>query len=278
MNSLKTVVLLGALTGLVVFVGGLLGGQSGMIIALGFAVVMNFGAYWYSDKLVLRMHRCQEVDRHTAPELYRIVEGLAAKAQLPMPKVYLMDNPVPNAFATGRDPNHAAVAATTGLLQRLTAEEVEGVMAHELSHVRHRDTLISAIAATAAGAIMVLANMAQWAMIFGGSNRNGEGGNPIALLVTMFLAPLAASLIQMAISRSREFMADAGAARITGNPRALASALAKISGVQIEPGQYGFTPQTAHLMISNPFKGGGFANLFSTHPPTEERIKRLMNA
>ena len=275
MNNVKTVFFLGLRTGLLMFFGGLLGGKGGMMMALLFATAMNFGAYWFSDKIILRLYGCQEVDAHTAPELVAMVTRLSERANLPMPKVYLMENPVPNAFATGRNPQHAAVAATTGLLNMLDHDEIEGVMAHELSHVRHRDTLISAIAATVAGAIMMIAHMARWGAIFGGRG-DDEGGNPLVMLLTALIAPFAAMLIQMAISRSREFMADRGAADLTGNPQALARALMKISGVKINPGEYGFSPQTAHLMISNPFRGEGLMNLFSTHPTTEARVKALM--
>ncbi len=279
MNGMKTTLLLGALTGLLLFSGQAMGGDAGMVIALLLAVVMNFGSYWFSDKLVLKIYGAREVSRQEAPEFYEIVQELAQRAGLPMPKVYIMQNDAPNAFATGRDPEHAAVAATTGLLRLMNRQEVAGVMAHELAHVQHRDTLISAIAATIGGAISMLANMAQWAMIFGmgRSNDNEGGGNPFAALLMMILAPLAASLIQMAVSRSREYAADARGAAICGNPLWLASALRKLGRAnshQVMP-EAESHPATAHLFIVNPLKGRNLAQLFSTHPPLEERIRRL---
>lgn len=279
MNGLKTTLLLGALTGLLLFAGQAMGGDVGLLIALVLAVVMNFGSYWYSDKLVLKIYGAREVSPQEAPEFYGTVQELAQRAGLPMPKVYIMENDAPNAFATGRNPEHAAVAATTGLLRLMSRQEVAGVMAHELAHVQHRDTLISAIAATLGGAIAMLANMAQFALIFGlgrGSDREG-GGNPFTALLMMILAPLAASLIQMAVSRSREYAADARGAAICGNPLWLASALRKLGQAnnnRVMP-EAESHPATAHLFIVNPLKGRNLAQLFSTHPPLEERIARL---
>src|SRR5258706_1206361 len=270
-NLLKTAVLMAAITALFMAIGALLGGRSGMMLALAIAVAMNFFSYWFSDKLVLRMYNAHEVDENSAPQFYRIVRELAQRAQLPMPRVYLIDEDAPNAFATGRNPDHAAVAATTGILRVLSEAELRGVMAHELSHVRHRDILISTISATMAGAIGMLAN---FAMIFGGRDNEGRPANPIAGILVMLLAPIAASLIQMAISRAREFEADRGGAELSGDPRALASALQKIQrhaqGLPLEAAER--HPETAQMMIMNPLHGRGIANLFSTHPSTEERV------
>ncbi len=274
-NLMKTAILMAAITALFMAVGSLLGGQQGMILALLVAVGMNFFSYWFSDKLVLKMYNAQEVDETTAPQFYRMVRDLAQRAGLPMPRVYLIQEDAPNAFATGRNPEHAAVAATTGILRTLGERELRGVMAHELAHVKHRDILISTISATMAGAISMLAN---FAMIFGGRDSEGRPHNPIVGLLVMLLAPLAASLIQMAISRSREFEADRGGAEISGDPQALASALTKIhrvaQGITLEPAER--HPETAQMMIMNPLHGGGLRNLFSTHPSTEERVARLM--
>ncbi|EAR21029.1 zinc metalloprotease HtpX [Nitrococcus mobilis] len=280
MNTLRTTVLLASLTALLLIAGKALGGNGGMVVALVLAMVMNFGSYWFSDKLVLRMYRAQPVGPGTAPELYSIVEDLARRAQMPMPAVYIVESDTPNAFATGRNPEHAAVAATTGLLRIMNREELIGVLAHELSHVRHRDTLVSAIAATLAGAITMLANMAQWMLLFGGlrGNDNEQGGGGVfGALVMMILAPLAAMLIQMAVSRSREFGADQGGAELTGNPLWLASALRKLEQAnQRAPMQTAANhPATAHLFIVNPLSGLRLARLFTTHPSTEERIRRL---
>jgi heat shock protein HtpX len=274
MNAVKTVFLMTLMMVLFLFVGYLLGGNTGMTIALVFSLIMNFGSYWFSDKIVLKMYRAKEVNRETAPKFYDMIEGLAKQANLPMPKVYLINDPTPNAFATGRNPNHAAVAATTGILQGLSNEELAGVMAHELAHVKHRDTLISTIAATLVGSISFIAQMAGWVFMFGrGSDE--RGGSGIGGLVLLILSPILAMLIQMAISRSREFAADKGSAEFTGNPLGLASALQKISrGNQIKP-VYHSNPTTAHMFIINPLHGGGMSKLFSTHPSTEERIKRL---
>ncbi len=275
-NTLKTFILMAALTGLFMVGGQVLGGRQGMLLALVVALAMNFFAYWNSDKMALAMNRAQEVSEAEAPELHQIVAGLARRAGLPKPRVYIVDNPTPNAFATGRNPEHAAVAVTTGIMQVLNREELEGVLGHELGHIKNRDILISSIAAVMAGAISYLATMAQWAMIFGGGRSDDEGGgNPIAMLVMMIVAPLAASLIQMAISRSREYIADRTGAEICGHPEALASALQKLSTYNRQrPMQV--NPASAQMYIVNPLKGGGIAGLFSTHPPMEERIRRLL--
>ncbi len=274
-NLLKTAVLMAAITALFMAVGQVMGGQNGMMLALLFALAMNFFSYWFSDKLVLKMYNAQEVDAQSAPRFYAMVAELAQRANLPMPRVYLIDEQAPNAFATGRNPQHAAVAATTGLLRALSEREIRGVMAHELAHVKHRDILISTISATMAGAISALAN---FAMIFGGRDSEGRPANPIASIAVMILAPLAASLIQMAISRAREFEADRGGAEISGDPAALASALEKIHqlarGIPLNPTEA--HPETAQMMIMNPLSGGGLRGLFSTHPSTEERVARLM--
>ena len=274
-NLMKTAILMAAITALFMAIGSLLGGQQGMMIALVIALGMNFFSYWFSDKLVLKMYNAQEVDETSAPQFYRMVQELAQRAQLPMPKVYLINEDAPNAFATGRNPEHAAVAATTGILRVLSAAELRGVMAHELAHVRHRDILISTISATMAGAISMLAN---FAMFFGGRDSEGRPSNPVVSLLVMFLAPIAASLIQMAISRAREFEADRGGAEISGDPRALASALQKIhryaQGIPLETTER--HPETAQMMIMNPLSGGGLRGLFSTHPSTEERVERLL--
>lgn len=275
MNTLKTMVLMVGLTLILIWAGGALGGRSGMTMALMFALMMNLFAYWFSDKIVLKMYRAKEVKEHEAPELYSIVRILAQKAEIPMPRVYIINEDQPNAFATGRNPNHAAVAVTTGIMRTLSREELEGVIGHELAHVKHRDILISTIAATIAGAISYLAQMAQWAMIFGGGRRDdGRDGSPIAALVMMIVGPIAAMLIQMAISRSREYSADSGGARIAGNPRYLASALKKLH-IASQRIPLNAQPATAHMFIVNPLSGRGFAKLFSTHPPMEERIARL---
>jgi heat shock protein HtpX len=274
-NLMKTAILMAAITALFMAIGSLLGGQTGMLLALFVALVMNFFSYWFSDKLVLRMYNAREVDADSAPQFYRMVQDLAQRAGLPMPRVYLIDEDAPNAFATGRNPQHAAVAATTGILRVLSEGELRGVMAHELAHVRHRDILISTVSATMAGAISMLAN---FAMFFGGRDSEGRSTNPIVGLLVMLLAPLAASLIQMAISRAREFEADRGGAEISGDPRALASALQKIQayarGTPLMTAER--HPETAQMMIMNPLRGGGLRGLFSTHPATEERVERLL--
>lgn len=272
-NGLKTALLLGALTGLLLVIGDVLGGSSGIMIALIFAAVMNLGSYWFSDKIVLRMYRAQAA----GPEhpLYRITERLSRNANLPMPKVYVIPDQSPNAFATGRNPANAAVAATQGIMQVLTEAELEGVIAHELAHVKNRDTLISTIAATLAAAIVGVGRMLMYAGLFGGRQDDREGANPIALLAMMIVAPLAAMLIQMWISRTREFAADAEGARIAGTPYGLADALRKIDAVARRV-PLDANPATAHLFIIKPFLEGGVMSLFSTHPPTEARIRALL--
>jgi heat shock protein HtpX len=275
LNWMKTAILMAGITALFVVVGGALGGQQGMVLALGFAMVSNVFAYWFSDRMVLRMYNAREVDAAVAPQFHGMVAELAQRAGLPMPRVYLIDEDAPNAFATGRDPQHAAVAATTGILRVLSERELRGVMAHELAHVKHRDILISTISATMAGAISMLAN---FAMFFGGRDSEGRSRNPLVGMLVMILAPIAASLIQMAISRAREFEADRGGAEISGDPRALASALDKIhrhaQGIPLEAAER--HPETAQMMIMNPLSGGGLRGLFSTHPPTEARVERLL--
>lgn len=274
MNVLKTGLLLAALTMLFVWIGNLVGGQGGMVIALLIAMVMNLGAYWFSDKLVLAMYGAQPVEEQEAPELYAMVRRLCARAGLPMPRLYLLPELQPNAFATGRDPHHAAVAVTQGLLQLMEREEIEGVIAHELAHIKNRDTLTMAIVATLAGAIMVLVDMLRWAMIFGGS-RDERGGHPLVYLAMIIVAPLAALLIHLAISRAREFEADRIGAGIAGTPIGLANALLKLEAAsQQVPMQQG-SPTTAHLFIVNPLSGQALMSLFSTHPPIEERVRRL---
>lgn len=276
MNTLKTITLLTFLTVLFVFVGGALGGNQGMVMAFVLAMVMNFVSYWFSDKIVLRMYHAQPVTEAQAPDLHSLVRRLTQKAGLPMPKVYLIPSETPNAFATGRDPQHGVVAVTTGIMRILDREELEGVLAHELAHIRHRDILTGTIVATIAGAISMLAQMAHFAMLFGGGRReDDEGGNPLVALVMMIVAPIAAMLVQMAISRTREYEADAGGARLAGNPHGLANALLKLErGAQVIPMQEA-NPSTAHMFIVNPLRGGGFTSLFSTHPPVAERVKRL---
>jgi heat shock protein HtpX len=277
MSRIKTVMLLATLTALVLWAGQALGGESGLVMALLLAGLMNFGAYWWSDALVLRMYRAQEVTAAQAPGLHGLVRELATRAGLPMPRVYLIPEDAPNAFATGRNPQHAAVAVTEGLMRLLDREELSGVLAHELGHVKNRDTLVMTIAATIAGAVSMLASMAHWGMLLGGgrSSDEEEGSHPVAGLVGVILAPIAAMLIQMAISRSREFVADETGARVTGNPMALASALLKIETWSRQLPMTAGTPATAHLFIINPLTGGGLLRLFSTHPSTEERVERL---
>jgi len=275
-NAAKTALLLGLLTGLFIAIGGFLGGQSGMVTAFVLALIMNFVSYWFSDKIVLKMYGAQPLAESDAPVVHRIVRNIATKARIPMPRLYLLPSPTPNAFATGRNPQNAAVAVTEGILRIMDEEELEGVLAHELSHVLNRDVLISTIAATLAGAVMMLANMARWGAIFGGArdDEEGHGMNPIALIVTIVLAPIAAMLIQMAVSRAREYEADASSARLTRRPLRLASALAKLhQASQIAP--MDANPATAHLFIVNPLTGRSLLNLFATHPPIEDRIARL---
>ena len=274
-NLMKTAILMAAITALFMVIGRLLGGQTGMMLALLVALGMNVFSYWFSDTMVLRMYNAQQVDETTAPQFYGMVKELAANAGLPMPRVYLIDEAAPNAFATGRNPEHAAVAATTGILRVLSQRELRGVMAHELAHVKHRDILISTVSATMAGAIGMLAN---FGVMFGGRDSEGRPVNPIAGILVALLAPLAASLIQMSISRAREFEADRGGAEISGDPQALASALQKIhrvaQGLPLETAER--HPETAQMMIMNPLSAGGLRGLFSTHPPTEERVAALM--
>lgn len=273
MNSVKTVFLMTAMMALFLLVGYALGGNSGMTIAFIFALIMNFGSYWFSDKIVLKMYRAQQVTREQSPKFYNMVERLAQNANLPMPKVYIINDPTPNAFATGRNPKNAAVAATTGILQSLDNDEMAGVMAHELAHVKNRDILVSTIAATLVGSITYIAQIAGWAAMLGRGN-DRDGGSGLGGLILIILSPIIAMLLQMAISRSREYMADAGGAQISGNPMALATALEKISrGNQIKPVNHS-SPASAHMFIINPMFGG-MGKLFSTHPPTEERIRRL---
>jgi len=278
MNGLKTAFLMTILTILFLFIGKAVGGHQGMTIALIIALGMNFFSYWFSDKIVLAMYRAKEVTEAEAPNLYSIVRRVASKAGIPMPKVYLMENPTPNAFATGRNPSHAAVAVTTGILNLLDYDELEGVIAHEIAHISNRDILIGTIAATFAAAIMFLADMARWTMIFGGSRSDDrEDGNPLSAvgaIVAIIIAPLAATLIQMAISRSREYLADETGAKYCGKPLALASALKKIAyGNEVLP--MDAKPATAHMFIMSPLSGSSILNLFSTHPPIEKRIERL---
>ena len=276
-SMIKTGILMAALTAVFLVAGQALGGQSGMTFALVMALGMNFFAYWFSDKMALAMSRAREVSEQEAPGLHQMVSSLAGRAGLPRPRVYIIDDHTPNAFATGRDPQHAAVAVTSGLLQLLSRDELEGVLAHELAHIKNRDILISSMAAVMAGAISYLASMAQWAMLFGGMQRDDEegGGNMLAGLVMMIIAPLAATIIQLAISRSREFQADAGGAAICGQPQSLANALAKLEqGNRRHP--MPVNPATAQMYIVNPLSGGTIAGLFATHPPIRERIARLL--
>lgn len=277
MNSWKAWIMMACLSMLLVVAGGALGGQSGALIAFGLALIMNFGGYWFSDKIVLKMSRAVPLEEHEVPELHSIVRNLCSNSGLPVPKLYLIRHPQPNAFATGRNPRHAAVAVTQGLMDLVNKRELEGVIAHELSHIRNRDILIGSMAATLAGAITMLADMAQWALIFGGM-RNDEGedniGGLIGTLLVMIIAPIAATLIQLAISRSREYLADQTAARMTGSPSGLADALKKMAyGTRTVPMKV--NPATSHMYIVNPLRGGGITTLFSTHPPIEDRIKRL---
>jgi heat shock protein HtpX len=275
-SGLKTALLLGGLSGLLMLFGGAFGGETGLVVAFVFALAMNGFSYWFSDKLVLKMYRAQQVGEDHP--LHRLTARLAQRANLPMPKVYIIPDPGANAFATGRDPNHAAVAATEGILRLLPENELEGVIAHELSHIKNRDILISTVAATLAATIMFLAHTARWGMMFsgGGDDRDRRGVNPIVLLVSAILAPIAAMLIQMAISRQREFAADRGGADITGTPTGLASALRRLDAAskQIPTDA---SPATAHMFIVKPFTGEGMMSLFSSHPPTEARVKALLD-
>lgn len=274
-NWMKTTLLLGLLTGLLLWIGELMGGRQGLVLALGMAGLLNLVAYFFSDKIALAMHHAQPVDEAQAPELYAIVAELAQRGGLPMPRLYLIPEAQPNAFATGRSPSHAAVAVTEGLLRAMDREEVKGVLAHELTHVMNRDILISTVAATLAGALTVLARMAGYAVMFGGGRDRNDQGGGLGGLFFMIVAPFAALLIQMAISRSREFAADAGGARLVGHPMGLAAALRKLGAYSARVPMASAQPTTAHMMIANPFSGRGLMNLFSTHPPMEERIARL---
>lgn len=275
MNMMKTTMLLAAMTALFLFVGDAVGGRQGMLVAFIFAGLMNFVAYFWSDKIVLKMYGAQQVDRNQAPQLYTIAERLAQKAGIPLPRLYVIPSPALNAFATGRSPSHAAVAATTGILAAMSTEELEGVLAHELSHVLNRDTLISTVAATLAGAISMVAHSVMW---FGGGrdDRDREGGHPLAGLLALILAPIAASLIQMAVSRSREYAADESGAKLVGYPNGLVNALRKLGAASQRIPMHDVNPATAHLFIVNPLSGQALFNLFSTHPPLEKRIERLM--
>ena len=278
MNRTKTLILLATLTALLLWAGQALGGQNGLVFALALAGVMNIGAYWFSDKIVLRMYRAREITPVESPDLYAMVRELAMRANLPMPRLYLIPEEAPNAFATGRDPQHGVVAVTEGLSRLLGRDEIAGVIAHELSHIKHRDTLVMCVAATLAGALSMLANMAMWGSLFGGGRSSEDeehGSHPLAGLLGIIVAPLAATLIQMAISRGREFVADEEAARVTGKPLALASALRKIESWSGRLPMNSGSPSTAHLFIQNPFAGGGLVRLFSTHPPTKARVERL---
>lgn len=274
MNGLKTMILMVTLTLMLVAIGGILGGKSGMTFALIMAFGINFFSYWFSSKIVLRMYGAKEVKESDAPELYEIVRRLSYKAGIPMPKVCIIPSDQPNAFATGRNPKNGVVAVTTGIMRLLTKEELEGVIAHELAHIKNRDILVGTIAATIAGAISYLAQMAQWAMLFGGRHDDEDRGNPIVAIIMMIVGPIAALLVQMAISRSREYGADASGARISGNPLYLANALKKLHYAS-QKIPMDANPATAHMFIVNPLSGDGFLKLFSTHPPIEERITRL---
>jgi len=277
-NQFRTALLLGALTLLIVGIGQLLGGRQGMVVALFIAAAMNFFSYWYSDKLVLRMYRAEEIDAQQAPELVEMVRTLAENAGLPMPRVYRIPQDAPNAFATGRNPQHAVVAVTDGLLKMMRPEEVKGVLAHEMAHIKDRDILIGSVAATMAGAIMVLASMARWSAIFGAGRDDDEGGmGGIGLIAMSILAPIGAMIIQMAISRSREYLADTVGARLAQDPEGLARALEKL-GTYSRRIPMAANPSTAHMFTVSPLSGGGLARLFSTHPPIEERIARLRGA
>lgn len=275
-NQLKTTVLLAALTVLIVLIGRMFGGNQGMMIAFVFAMMMNFGSYWFSDKIVLAMYKAKELTPTEAPEIHQMVDELAQRGGLPKPRIYMIPSETPNAFATGRNPEHAVVAVTQGIVRLLNHEELKGVLGHEMGHVKNRDILIGSIAATLAGVVMMLASMARFAAIFGiGGSDDDDGGNIFGLILMSILAPLAAMLIQMAISRSREFLADQTGARLAGNPRSLASALEKLATASKRIPMQGASQATAHMFIVNPLSGGGFTKWFSTHPPVEERVRRL---
>lgn len=274
-SQIKTVLLLGLLTGLLMFLGGAMGGRVGLFLAFGLAMIMNVGSYWYSDKLVLKMYKARELSPGDAPHIHRVVEEMSAKAGIPKPRLFLIPQDAPNAFATGRNPEHGVVAVTRGIVNMLDPDELKGVLAHELGHIKNRDILVQTVAAVLAGAIVFIANMLQWTAIFGlGSSDDDEGGSPIAALAMAFLAPVAAALIQMAISRSREYMADDAGAHLAGNPLHLAGALGKLDAAAQRIPMQG-SPATENMFIVSPFRGGGAASLFSTHPPIEERIARL---
>jgi len=274
-NIFKTGLLLAVLTAMFVLIGGAIGGEQGMILAFFFAVAMNFFSYWFSDKIVLSMYGAQPIEESQAPALYAMVRRLATRAQIPMPRVYLIPNDTPNAFATGRSPEHSAIAVTEGIMRILDQDELEGVLAHELSHVKNRDVLISTLAATLAGAITYLAHMAQWSAMFGGRRDDDEGGsNPIAMIAMAIVAPIAAMLVQMAVSRAREYQADATGAHLAGRPWGLAKALEKLQMAQ-QVAPMNANPATAHLFIVNPLSGQALMSLFSTHPPLEQRVARL---
>lgn len=273
-SKIKTLVLLSALTGLVMLIGGMAGGKAGLIIAFGIAMVMNLGSFWFSDKIVLSMYKARALSPSEAPIIHKMVEELSHNAGIPKPRIYVVPEQAPNAFATGRNPENAVVAVTEGILRILQPDELRGVLAHEIAHIANRDILIQSVAAVLASVVMFLANMAQFAAIFGGRG-NREGGNPIAMILMAVLAPLAATLIQMGISRSREYLADESGARYSGMPEALASALAKLQSSASQVPLQKESPSTAHMFIVNPLSGRSLAGLFSTHPPVEERIRRL---
>jgi heat shock protein HtpX len=275
-SQIKTLALLGLLTGIILLFGRLIGGQTGLVVAFGFAMVMNVTSYWFSDKIVLRMYRAREVSSSEAPGLHEMVGELSRRASIPKPRIYVIPEQTPNAFATGRNPQNGVVAVTEGIMSLLTREELRGVLAHELGHIRNRDILIQTVAATLAGAIMFLANMVKWGALFGLGGRDGENrGNPLVALVLAIIAPIAALLIQMGISRSREYFADEHGAELAGDPESLASALQKIEAYSTRVAMSHGSPATAHMFIVNPFKNVSVAQLFSTHPPTQERVSRL---
>jgi heat shock protein HtpX len=275
MNTIKTVFLMTLMMVLLIAIGAMVGGQQGMIMAFGISLLMNFGSYWFSDKIVLMMYRAKEVTEAESPRLYSLVSRVASQAQLPIPRVYIIPGDTPNAFATGRNPQHAAVAATEGILKMLSDDELEGVIAHEFAHIKHRDILTGTIVATMVGTITFVARMAGWSMMFAGGSRDRRDSNGVAELALMILAPIAAMLIQLAISRSREFAADAGAAQICGRPLSLANALQKLERGAKQIPMENVSPSSAHLFIVSPLRGGGIMKLFSTHPPIDERIERL---
>ncbi len=274
-SHIKTFFLLAALTAIILFLGGVMGGRTGLIIAFALAMFMNVGSYWYSDKIVLSMYKARQLSPNDAPQVYSMVEEMAANAGIPTPRLYVIDQEAPNAFATGRNPENAVVAVTSGIMRILTPEELRGVIAHEIGHIANRDILIQSVAAVLAGAIMMIANMMQWAAIFGFASDDEEGSNPIAAIALAIIAPIAATLIQMAISRSREYLADSTGAEISNDPKALASALYKLDATARNL-PMDANPATENMFIVNPFSGGNMANWFSTHPSTEDRIARLM--